>query len=49
MLLTSKIVVVQTVAGRDVNEASAGVGGNKVSGEGFAGAVAERMLVLKFR
>ena len=36
--LQAEIVVVQAVAGRDVDEAGAGVAGDKFGGEGFAGA-----------
>ena len=44
-LAAAEVVVVRAVAGRDVDEAGAGVGGDEVGGEEPAGAPAERMLV----
>ncbi len=46
-MLLAELVIVLAVAGRDVDEAGARVGGDEVGGEDLAGAavVEERMLV----
>ena len=45
-VLATDVVVVQTVTGRDMNEACARIVGDEVvAGEKFPGAIAERMLV----
>ena len=48
-VLASQIVVVQTVAGGDVNKTRAGVAGDELGGEQFASAIAKGVLVFHRR
>ena len=45
----AEAVVFHTVTGSNVNEARAGVAGDKVGGKQFAGAIAKRMMVFQLR
>ena len=46
-LLTPQIIVVEAVAGSDMDEAGAGVARNKIGGKCFASAITKRMPVFK--